>query len=202
MVDGKSTHLGNFDDENEAASKYDKAATRTKKLFNVAEAKSPAVRALKKQRARLNVNGFVREFNRFFENMICLHSGSTSSYMGVSWHSRVRKWVSQIGFGGKRSVLGYFDYKKEAARKYGEVAASLGMPLNFPGVGQVKAVKDSRLGSSIYNGASWACNVAEAKSPAVRALKKQRASLKVIEFVREFNRSCTETIQTAHCRIN
>jgi hypothetical protein len=106
MVDGMSTHLGNFDDENEAASKYDKAATKTKQLFNVAEAKSPAVRALKKQRARLKVIGFVREFSRSCLNIMFLHSGSKSRYKGVTWQSKSNKWKAQIRIDGKGTHLG------------------------------------------------------------------------------------------------
>jgi hypothetical protein len=155
VVDGKSTFLGNFDDENKPASKYDKAATRTKKLFNVTEAKSPAVRALKKQRASLKVIGFVREFNRSYLNIVCIHSGSKSRYKGVSWQSKSNKWKAQIQIDGKGTHLGCFDDEEEAAHKYDEAGAPLGRPLNFPGKGQIEAVKGSRLGPSRYMGVSW-----------------------------------------------
>ena len=134
MVDGKSTHLGDFDDENEAASKYDKAATKTcktKQLFNVAEAKSSAVHALKKQRARWKVIGFVHEFSRSCFNIMHLHSGSTSRYKGVSWQSKSNKWKAQIQIDGKGTHLGYFNDEEEAAHKYDEAGAPLGRPLNF-----------------------------------------------------------------------
>jgi hypothetical protein len=155
VVDGKSIYLGNFDDENEAASKYDKAATRTKKLFNVAEAKSPAVRALKKQRASLKVTEFVREFNRSCLNILWIHSGSKSRYKGVSWLSKSNKWKAHIQIDGKGTHLGCFDDEEEAAHKYDEAGAPLGRPLNFPGKGQIEAVKGSRLGPSRYMGVSW-----------------------------------------------
>jgi hypothetical protein len=85
-INRKRTHLGYFDDKNEAASKChgkNEAATITKELFNVTEAKSPAVRAHKKQRARLKVIGLLREFNRSCENIVCIHIGWTSRYTGV-----------------------------------------------------------------------------------------------------------------------
>jgi hypothetical protein len=155
VVDGKSTHLGNFDDENEPASKYDKAATRTKKLFNIAEAKSPAVRALKKQRASLKVIGFVREFNRSCLNIVCIHSSSKSRYTGVNWISQSNKWKAEMKFDGKSSHLGCFDDEEEAARKHDEVSALLGKPLFFSGEGKVEAVKGSKGDSSRYKGVSW-----------------------------------------------
>lgn len=44
--------------------------------------------------------------------------GGTSKYKGVCWYSRERRWVSKIGFGGKKILLGYYKDEKEAARAY------------------------------------------------------------------------------------
>jgi hypothetical protein len=47
------------------------------------------------------------------------------------------------------------DGEEKAARKYDEAAAPLGRPLNFPGEGQLEAVKGSRQGFSRFKGVSW-----------------------------------------------
>ena len=65
-----------------------------------------------------------------------------SAFRGVSWHKGNKKWVAQIMKDGKTTNLGYFDDEQEAARKYGEVAATLGRTLNFPKAeGEARAVK-------------------------------------------------------------
>ncbi len=51
-----------------------------------------------------------------------LASNSSSGYKGVSWHSRIKKWQTRIGFNHKRKHLGYYNTKKEAALAYNEAA--------------------------------------------------------------------------------
>ncbi len=50
------------------------------------------------------------------------YSTNTSGYVGVVWHRRILKWAAKIGIGGKRTHLGYFDNKEDAARCYARKA--------------------------------------------------------------------------------
>jgi hypothetical protein len=92
--DGKDRHLGYFEDKEEAARAYDKAA-----------------RARHGDEAQLNFPG---------EG----HRGpkQSSSYRGVSLVSRYNKWQAQIKYAGKKYHLGYFDEEEEAARTYDRAA--------------------------------------------------------------------------------
>jgi len=47
-----------------------------------------------------------------------LHIKSSSKYVGVSWHKRVKKWVSSIYVNGKNVHLGCFDTEEDAYNKY------------------------------------------------------------------------------------
>ncbi len=48
--------------------------------------------------------------------------GATSSYKGVSWYKRKRKWVAQIGIDGRSTHLGYFHDELAAHMAYCEAA--------------------------------------------------------------------------------
>jgi hypothetical protein len=128
-IDGKETYLGSFTNEDDAARKYDEAATLLGKHLNFPE--EGQVEAVKGS------------------------CGGSSRYAGVSWYSQTNKWCAQIKIDGKRTHLGYFVNEDDAVRKYDEAAAPLGRPLNFPGEGQVEAVKGSHGGSSRYSGVNW-----------------------------------------------
>lgn len=62
-------------------------------------------------------------------------SGSSSRYLGVTWHTGCSRWQAQIGGSGDTAYLGLFSDEAEAARtydvaarkRYGEFAR-----LNFP----------------------------------------------------------------------
>jgi hypothetical protein len=54
------------------------------------------------------------------------HKDSTSSYRGVHWFKRYKKWQAQIMYNGKRKHLGYFQEEREAARAWNQAAQQLG----------------------------------------------------------------------------
>lgn len=47
---------------------------------------------------------------------------STSSFIGVSWDARNRKWIAQIKYDGRNRFLGRFADEAEAARAYDTAA--------------------------------------------------------------------------------
>jgi hypothetical protein len=50
------------------------------------------------------------------------HNGSSSKYLGVNWHSRMKRWQANIRVDGKLRHLGYFHYETEAAKAYDAAA--------------------------------------------------------------------------------
>ena len=108
-IEGKLIHLGNFDDEETSAQKYDEHAARLGRPLNFPS--MGQARAAK----------------------------TTSKFRGVSWDKQRQKWVAFIKIDGKNKYLGTSDHEKTAAGKYDEHAARLGRPLNFPSEGQAQA---------------------------------------------------------------
>lgn len=47
---------------------------------------------------------------------------SSSKYKGVSWHKRVKKWISKITLNCRAKHLGYYSSEKEAALAYDKAA--------------------------------------------------------------------------------
>lgn len=78
----------------------------------------------------------LREATRSQNNMNKgVRSDNTSGFKGVNYCKRQCKWVSRIGYGGKRMHIGYFDTPEEAAKAYDRAAKDLHGEfafLNFP----------------------------------------------------------------------
>lgn len=45
-------------------------------------------------------------------------NGATSSFRGVSWHRRERRWIAQIRIDGRQKYLGAFEREQDAADAY------------------------------------------------------------------------------------
>jgi hypothetical protein len=92
--DGKQHHLGSFENEEEAARAYDRAA-----------------RAHHGEKAQLNFpaegEGGIRK---------------SSKYRGVSRDKNSSKWVAKISYDGKQHNLGLFEDEEEAAKAYDRAA--------------------------------------------------------------------------------
>ena len=78
-----------------------------------------------------------------------------SCFLGVSWHSRDKRWVAKITCDTKTYHLGNFVHEEAAARKYDESASPLGRPLNFPADGEESVDKRCTHKSSLFVGVHW-----------------------------------------------
>ena len=123
-IGGKITHLGGFDDEENAARKYDEHAAHLGRPLNFTS-----------------------------EGQAQAKMSMSSKFRGVHWNKRGQKWKAEIRIDGKQTHLGLFDNEKTAARKFDEHAARLGRLLNFPSEGQAQATigKTSNLQGAFWN---------------------------------------------------
>src|SRR3989339_698495 len=104
-------HIGFFNSETEAASAYDKVA-----------------RYYHGEKAQTNFSGTAILSHVEIRKEKC---PSTSSYKGVSYCKRDKRWIAQIKLNGKTKYLGYYKMELEAALAYNAEAAKLGRPLNI-----------------------------------------------------------------------
>jgi len=119
-IEGRRRSIGDFDDEDDAARRYDEKAFELNKPLNFPEAhfsrdadKPAPVAALADQaKAKRGTHGIASRFK------------------GVTWNKADQKWKGQIKINGKTVHLGLFLTEEDAARKYNEIALKLGRPLN------------------------------------------------------------------------
>ena len=133
QIDGKTTYLGTFDDEETAARKYDEHAPRLGRPLNF-----PSSDIIAKPKPKVVKT-------------------TSSKFRGVSWFKPTQKWRAQITIDGKRTYLGHFNYEETAARKYDEHAARLGRPLNVPSSeSRAEPIQEvTKTISSKFRGVSW-----------------------------------------------
>jgi hypothetical protein len=151
---GKRHSLGSFDDEEEAARAYDRAAkvhygdTATLNFKHHHEEE----RECKEEEEEAKKSGG-RPSSR--KEGSWLSSSQTSKYRGVYWNKRDSKWNAQICQAGKQHSLGCFNDEEEAARAYDRAArAHRGdkATLNFPAEGE-QGVDNGQ--TSKYRGVTW-----------------------------------------------
>ena len=141
-IAGKSTFIGSYDDETEAARAFD-ATVRAQSLdrplnFPDDLSTAPGVYVPKKEKRV-----------------------TSSRFRGVCWYKTNQKWVAKIRIDGKQKSIGSYDDETEAARAYDAAvrAQSLGQPLNFPDdlstAPDVYVPKKKRVASSRFRGVSW-----------------------------------------------
>jgi hypothetical protein len=172
---GSRTHLGSFKSEAEAARAYDDhLATEC----GSARVNFPGEVAWELRKARV---------------------GFTSNFVGVS-QKKNGLWEVKIRVGNENVRVGDILNEEDAARKYDELAAPLGRPVNFPKEGQTQANK--RGSSSKFRGVSldkrsnkWVASITiagerahlgtfEIEEDAARAFDERAASLgRPVNFV-------------------
>jgi hypothetical protein len=135
--DGQQHRLGHFEDEEEAARAYDRAA-----------------RAHQGEKAQLNFPTMKEQAAEEAKQQRWIKCGEAGSkYRGVNWDKIRNKWRPDISYDGKQHHLGYFEDEEEAVRAYDEAArAQHGQKaqLNFPAEGESGPRQSSK-----YRGVCW-----------------------------------------------
>ena len=171
---GSRTHLGSFKNEGEAARAYDDHLAT---VLGSSRVNFPGEGVGELRKARV---------------------GFTSNFVGVSQQNGW--WEVKIRVGRENVHVGNIQSEEDAARKYDELAAPLGRPVNFPKEGQSLATKKP---SSMFRGVSldkrsnkWTASITvagerahlgtfESEEDAARAFNERAASFgRPVNFIK------------------
>jgi hypothetical protein len=159
--DGKPHYLGCFDDEEEAARTYDRAA-----------------RAHHGEKARLNFPTKKEQAAEEAKQQRWIKCGEApSKYRGVTWEKTWNRWRASIMYDGKQHHLGYFEDEEEVARAYDRAArAQHGekAQLNFPKKHHLGSFEDEEEAARAYDRAARAHHGNAAKTNFEQPGKRHR----------------------------
>lgn len=137
-VNGKTTHIGYFDDLESAARAYDEVARRVFKEFATLNFPNPDENGVHDIRTTIHQSPPSEEVTTKR-----VGNNNKSGFKGVSWDNSRKKWKAQIEINYKNKFLGRFSNKEDAARAYDDSARKLfgeSARLNFPNPGEKSAL--------------------------------------------------------------
>lgn len=126
-LDGRSNYLGHFNNEEEAARKYDEVAVGLNRTLNFPTQNIGVSRVPAALRSVPSLSKVSTGSASSADLEAALSQQPTrSNFVGVSWYQNSQKWRAQITLNGTPKYLGSFDSEIEAARKYDEFAKIYG----------------------------------------------------------------------------
>jgi 5-hydroxyisourate hydrolase-like protein (transthyretin family) len=124
-IDNKSTYLGRFDKEEEAARAYDRVSIwckihgKTKHGGYVLNFDSSDYAGEEAALTAIDtMEAMVKKIREDAARACCATASASSTFRGVSLEKKSGRWVSQITIDNKNTRLGTFDEEDEAARAY------------------------------------------------------------------------------------